>query len=192
MDASFVASTWNQPIEPPERIPESADVVVIGAGILGVSTAWFLARQGIDVVICEKGLVAGEQSSRNWGWVRVQGRDTREMPMAMHAMRIWRGLAEEIGEDVGYEQGGCIFAARTDKEFEKLSGWLEVSCDVEPPREFLELLVGTCSEYAAALLVADIFADLFREAAPDAHRVHGHRHFTAVAPLDTHPTPVAT
>ena len=45
--------------------------------------------------------------------------------MAMQAMRIWRGLAEEIGEDVGYEQGGCIFAARTDKEFEKAcrDGW---------------------------------------------------------------------
>jgi len=125
--ANLVSSTWTQPLQPPQRIPESADIVIIGAGILGVTTAWFLAKQGINVTVCEKGLVAGEQSSRNWGWVRVQGRDKREMPMAMHAMRIWRGLAEEIGEDVGYEQGGCIFAARNDRELASFTKWLDVA-----------------------------------------------------------------
>lgn len=138
MDTSTVASTWEKPLTPPEKVPESADVVIIGAGILGISTAWFLVKQGINVVVCEKGLVAGEQSGRNWGWVRVQGRDSREMPMAMHAMRIWRGLAEEIGEDVGYEQGGCIFAARTDKEFEKLSEWLDVAREYELDTRMIE------------------------------------------------------
>lgn len=125
--ANLVSSTWTQPLRPPQRIPETSDVVIIGAGILGISTAWFLTKQGIKVTVCEKGLVAGEQSSRNWGWVRVQGRDKREMPMAMHAMRIWRGLAEEIGEDVGYEQGGCIFAARNDKELASFVKWLDVA-----------------------------------------------------------------
>ncbi|MCH8118051.1 MAG: FAD-binding oxidoreductase, partial [Proteobacteria bacterium] len=72
-----VAQTWERPFEPPEDIPESADIVIIGGGIIGVSTAWFLARQDVDVVLCEKGHIAGEQSGRNWGWVRVQGRDTR-------------------------------------------------------------------------------------------------------------------
>ncbi len=127
MDNRLVASTWEQPLEPPASIPESSDVVIIGAGILGVSTAWLLAKQGINVTVCEKGLVAGEQSSRNWGWVRVRGRDQREMPMAMEAMRIWRGLAEELGEDVGYEQGGCIFAARNDKELDGYVKWLDVA-----------------------------------------------------------------
>lgn len=127
MEEKLVARTWERPLEPPASVPESADIVVNGAGILGVTTAWFLTKQGINVTVCEKGLVAGEQSSRNWGWVRVQGRDKREMPMAMEAMRIWRRLAEEIGEDVGYEQGGCIFAARTDKELAALAKWFEVA-----------------------------------------------------------------
>jgi glycine/D-amino acid oxidase-like deaminating enzyme len=122
-----VASTWERPLEPPGSIPDTSDIVIIGAGIVGVTAAWFLAKQGINVTVCEKGLVACEQSSRNWGWVRVQGRDKREMPMAMHAMRIWRGLAEEIGEDVGYEQGGCIFAARNDKELASFTKWLDVA-----------------------------------------------------------------
>jgi glycine/D-amino acid oxidase-like deaminating enzyme len=131
MEEKLVASTWERIVEPPAKVPESADVVIIGGGIAGISAAWFLAKQGIDVVVCEKGVVAGEQSGRNWGWVRVQGRDRREMPMAMHAMRIWRGLAEEIGEDVGYEQGGCMFAARDDKELNKLAEWLEVAQEYE-------------------------------------------------------------
>jgi len=127
MNDKLVRKTWERAPEPPRRIPDAADVVVIGAGILGITTAWFLARQGVNVTVCEKGVVAGEQSSRNWGWVRVQGRDRREMPMAMHAMRIWRGLAEEIGEDVGYQQAGCLFAARNDKELQSLAGWLDTA-----------------------------------------------------------------
>ena len=84
--SNTVSSSWDKPFEPPESIPDRADVVVIGGGIVGVSTAWFLAKQGVRVVLCEKGHIAGEQSGRNWGWVRVQGRDTREIPMMQEAL----------------------------------------------------------------------------------------------------------
>ena len=50
-------------------LPEKVDVVVIGAGIIGASTAYYLAKRGISVALCEKGRIAGEQSSRNWGFV---------------------------------------------------------------------------------------------------------------------------
>ena len=50
-----------------EVLPASSAVVVIGGGIIGVSAAFALASQGIPVVLCEKGYVACEQSSRNWG-----------------------------------------------------------------------------------------------------------------------------
>jgi len=113
----------------PELIPTSADVVIIGGGIVGVSTAWYLARQGIKVAVCEKGHIAGEQSGRNWGWVRQHGRDRREMPMIMESLRIWRTLSEDIGEDVGFEQTGCIYAARTDAELEGYAAWLPTARD---------------------------------------------------------------
>ena len=86
-----VSDTWTKPLMSVEKVPAEADVVIIGGGIVGVSTAWFLARQGVDVVLCEKGHIAGEQSGRNWGWVRVQGRDTREIPMMLESLRIWDG-----------------------------------------------------------------------------------------------------
>lgn len=119
-----VASVWSGPLAPPGKIPDAADIVIIGGGIVGISTAWFLARQGINVVVCEKGHVAGEQSSRNWGWVRQQGRDPRELPMMIESMNIWRTLAEEIGEDVGFTQGGCLFTARTESEMTSFHEWI--------------------------------------------------------------------
>ena len=51
-------------------LPDAADVVVIGGGVIGICTALFAARAGAKVVVLEKGLVAAEQSIRNWGWIR--------------------------------------------------------------------------------------------------------------------------
>ncbi len=105
-------------------LPESADVVVIGGGIVGCSTAFFLAKRGLSVLLCEKGRIAGEQSGRNWGWVRQQGRDPAEMPMIMDSLRIWRSFAAETGEDAGFVEGGCLYLARTQGELEAHAKWL--------------------------------------------------------------------
>lgn len=107
--------------------PEAVDVVVVGGGIVGCSTAWFLAKGGLKVALCEKGRIAGEQSSRNWGFVRQQGRDAAEMPMIMESLRIWRGLEDEIGEDVGFAQSGTLYLARDQAELDARAEWLAVA-----------------------------------------------------------------
>ena len=122
-----VSSTWRKPLNPPERVPAGADVVIIGGGIVGVSTAWFLAKQGISVALCEKGHIAGEQSGRNWGWVRVQGRDVREIPMMLDALDTWQSFREETGEDVGFVRGGCTFATRKEKDLSAFADWVAVA-----------------------------------------------------------------
>ena len=127
MPANLVSQNWTRPFEAPRPCPESADIVIIGGGIIGVSTAWFLAKRGINVVLCEKGHIAGEQSGRNWGWIRQQGRDSREMPMIVESLGIWRDLEKEIGEDLGFVETGCLFAARTDKQLEEYADWLKTA-----------------------------------------------------------------
>ena len=107
-----------------QALPRSCDVLIVGGGIVGVSAAYHLARSGVSVVLCEKGRIAGEQSGRNWGWVRQQGRDARELPLMMHSMKIWRGLAAELGEDLGFTQGGCLYLAESPAELAHFETWL--------------------------------------------------------------------
>jgi len=93
-----------------ERLPPSADVVIVGGGIVGSTAAYYLAKRGLSVALVEKGHVGCEQSSRNWGWCRLQNRDRREMPLAVKSMQLWEELATEIGQDVGFRRCGLRYA----------------------------------------------------------------------------------
>ncbi len=104
-------------------LPPAADVVVIGGGIIGVMTAWHLAEQGVSVVLCEKGRVAGEQSSRNWGWIRQQGRDLAELPIMMESMALWRAMAEAM-PGLGFRQNGVMYLARSHDEMFAFEEWM--------------------------------------------------------------------
>ena len=138
-------------------LPESADAVVIGGGIVGCATAYFLAKRGISVLLCEKGRIAGEQSGRNWGWVRQQGRDPAEMPMIMDSLRIWRGLKAETGEDFGFHQGGSLYLARDQADLEADAKWLptaeqfQLDTRLIDGRELGGLLEGAEGRWAGAL-----------------------------------------
>lgn len=104
--------------------PSEADVVVIGGGIIGVCTALFLAEAGHSVVLLEKGRIAGEQSSRNWGWIRQQGRDPHELSIMAEARHIWRDLAQRSTVDIGLVQGGVSYLAKTAAEMADYEAWL--------------------------------------------------------------------
>ena len=113
---------WNDA----RALPASVDVAIIGGGIVGVSAAYFLARDGIRVALFEKGRIAGEQSGRNWGWVRQQGRSSVELPMMMRSLRLWLELREELG-DIGFAQGGSLYLAQDETELAELAEWLSVA-----------------------------------------------------------------
>ncbi|HXA98752.1 MAG TPA: FAD-binding oxidoreductase [Candidatus Dormibacteraeota bacterium] len=104
-----------------------ADVVVVGAGIVGCATAYFLARRGVRVVVVERGAVPGEQSRKNWGFVRQQGRDPIELPLVMEANRLWRGLERELGADIEWVQGGNLALAADEQRLARFEEWLPVA-----------------------------------------------------------------
>ena len=108
-------------------LPNRTAVVVIGGGIIGVSAAYFLAKRGIPVLLLEKGRLAGEQSSRNWGFVRQQGRDPAELPTIMESLRLWRGLEAEIGESVGFKQAGVLYMADDEDTEHRFQTWLDLA-----------------------------------------------------------------
>jgi glycine/D-amino acid oxidase-like deaminating enzyme len=107
-----------------DDLPKHASVAVIGGGVAGVAAALYLAKSGITAVLFEKGRIAAEQSSRNWGWIRKQGRDVAELPLMIESERLWRDIAEEVDEDIGFRQGGVTYLAQTDAELELRESWL--------------------------------------------------------------------
>ncbi|KUP90638.1 NAD(P)/FAD-dependent oxidoreductase [Tritonibacter horizontis] len=104
-------------------LPPAVDVVVIGGGIIGASTALELVERGHSVLLCEKGQIAGEQSSRNWGWVRMSQRDPREMALMAHALDIWDTLDTRTGYSTGYVKSGILFTARSRRREAELARW---------------------------------------------------------------------
>ncbi len=105
----------------------NADVVIVGAGIVGCATAYYLARRGVCAVVVDRGTVAGEQSRKNWGFVRQQGRDPLELPLVMEANRIWQTLERELGADLEWVQGGNLALAADDARMARFEGWLSMA-----------------------------------------------------------------
>lgn len=101
----------------------AADVIVIGAGIVGTSTAYELARRGVSVALIDKGIVGGEQSGRNWGWVRQQNRDMFELPLAMRSLRRWGELRDEMQIDMGFRREGILYASNDAKSIAQWDDW---------------------------------------------------------------------
>ncbi|NKE48044.1 FAD-binding oxidoreductase [Roseomonas frigidaquae] len=108
-------------------LPEAVDVVVIGAGMIGVAAAYAAAKAGHSVALLEKGVVAGEQSSRNWGWCRVLNRDEREIPLMQHSMELWDRLPAEIGADMGFRRSGLTYVTKDPAQLAGWQAWLEMA-----------------------------------------------------------------
>ncbi|MDD2705173.1 MAG: FAD-binding oxidoreductase [Acidocella sp.] len=104
-------------------MPAEVDVAIIGGGIIGASTALELAERGLRVALCEKGAIGGEQSSRNWGWVRRMGRDVAEVPLAMQARTLWQELRQRVGADTGYTESGILYVASNAREMANHEAW---------------------------------------------------------------------
>lgn len=113
------------PVESDRDLPDSVDVAVIGGGIAGTSAALNLAEKGLRVALIEKGAIGGEQSSRNWGWCRQQGRDSREIPLIKRSLAEWDGLAARTGRDLGFRRTGVIWVTDDPAQMGTWEGWAE-------------------------------------------------------------------
>src|SRR2546423_1316667 len=145
------------PVASDETLPTRADVVIIGGGIIGASAALFLAQRGVAAVLCEKGHIAGEQSSRNWGWCRKMVRDPRELPLIIESLRLWQGMNQLVEAETGFRTSGIMYLSETQEELAQLETWLEharayqLDTRVVDGAEVARLLPGSAKPWAGAL-----------------------------------------
>ena len=128
--------------------PAAADVVIIGAGIQGCAAAYYLAKRGLKPVLLDKSNVAGQQSGRAWGFVRIMEREEPEVPLMIEAMKLWSELEAELQADLEWRQEGNLFLADSDAEIAHYEGWLKIArkygldTKVIGPKEVTRLMPG--------------------------------------------------
>jgi glycine/D-amino acid oxidase-like deaminating enzyme len=148
------------PVPSDAALPARAGVVIVGGGIIGASTALFLARKGIPTVLCEKGHIAGEQSSRNWGWCRKMERDPRELPLIIESLKLWQGMNAMVEAETGFRQSGIAYLCANEAEMDAHEQWLDYARPYQLDTrliggdEVARLLPGMTRRWAGALYTA--------------------------------------
>ena len=156
-----MASTYRQP---------AADVVIIGGGVMGCAIAYELAVRGVSATIIEQREVAASASGASAGGVRQQGRDLRELPLALKAIPRWPGLADRLGTDVEYRRGGhltliedeAILPAFAESVMRQRAAGLDIR--LVEPRDLATIMPGV-----ATTVVAGSYTPEDGHANPDPH-----------------------
>ena len=98
----------------------SADVAIIGGGLMGCYSAYFLRQRGRSVIVIEKGNACAAASGVNFGNLRLQGRAPREFPLSLRAQAIWEDLDRLTGEDCGLIPCGHVYLGLAKSDERKL------------------------------------------------------------------------
>jgi sarcosine oxidase, subunit beta len=102
------------------EFPGEVEVAVIGAGMLGLTTAWHLARAGLQVIVLDRGSPWREGSGVNAGTLALQNKPAHLLRFYRLGLRAWDELVEELGEDLGRVARGGLRVAESDVEVEHL------------------------------------------------------------------------
>ena len=120
-------------------IPKEAEIVIIGGGVIGSSAAYFLAKAGKDVVLIDKGCLAGEASGGNacfvWTMTRRPGIDVR---LVMHSVEIHKQLQQELDTDPEYRRLGGLIVIGDEREIPFVEAHVKARAEDGYPQEMLD------------------------------------------------------
>ena len=131
---------------------ESADIVIIGGGIVGLMTARYLALEGADVLLLEAGDLGAEASGANAGSIHLQipypefvayGEDWARayrpcLGFLRRSLALWTALPEELGVDLDARFAGGIIAARTGAQMDHIRAKAEIEAEAGVETELLD------------------------------------------------------
>jgi len=99
---------------------KTADCVIIGGGVVGCATAYYLAKRGMtDCVVLEADYLSSGATGRCGGGIRQQWSTTENTQLAIESVKVFGGLEEELGADIEFLQGGYLVLAYTDEDVEQ-------------------------------------------------------------------------
>ncbi|PRA12173.1 sarcosine oxidase subunit beta [Arthrobacter sp. MYb211] len=105
------------------RLPQAAELVIIGGGIMGVSTAWHLAKSGVrNIVLLELGELGGGSSAKPLGGIRANFSDPGNIQLGQRSLAAYRRFDSEFGAGIGLEQVGYLFLCRNADSLQALEG----------------------------------------------------------------------
>jgi glycine/D-amino acid oxidase-like deaminating enzyme len=162
-------------------LPRAAEVAIVGAGIMGLSTGIFLARAGKEVVVLDRGEPWREASGVNAGSLAVQNKRLPLVPFTLEALKLWRSARELFGGDVGFVPSGGLRVATSPEDVERLAisaaeqraagaaaEWLEgAPLTARAPWLGPSVLAATFSEvdsFAIPLMAGPVLVEAFRQA----------------------------
>lgn len=99
---------------------ETADALVVGGGLHGLSAALQLARRGARVILLERSRVGRHSSGASAAGVRTLNRAREELPASLAAMEMWHDIRALVGDDCGFHADGQLQVAETEAELHKL------------------------------------------------------------------------
>jgi sarcosine oxidase subunit beta len=119
-------------------VREKAEIVIIGAGIMGLAIAYHLARRGVtDVLVVDRSYLCGGASGRNGGGVRAQWSSEANVRLMQESIRLCREFATEMKINVWFRQGGYLFLARTEEKRSALEKSVALQNDLGLPTRML-------------------------------------------------------
>jgi len=123
-------------------------VVVIGGGIVGLSSAHALAKRGAEVVVCERGSLGDGSTSRALGGIRTQFSTPVNVELSLASLPVWESFEERFGVDIHLRQTGYLFLARTEETADQLREQVAMQnehgagTELLTPREATEVCAG--------------------------------------------------
>jgi sarcosine oxidase subunit beta len=135
-------------------VSERADIVIIGAGVIGTSIAYHLAKRGAanDVIVLEQDRIASGTTSAAGGGIRGQFSTEVNIRFSVESVAFWRRWEEEIGLPVDYREEGYLLLATTPEEREQFKRNVALQNALGVPSRFVE-------PDEAAILAPGLFVD---------------------------------
>ena len=151
-------------------VPERAEVVVVGGGVIGSSVAFHLAEAGVDVCLLERSELASGSTSRAAGGVRAQFSDPLNISLGLRSIEAYTNFAERPGAEIDLKQVGYLFLLDRPEDVASFEQSIALQNEHGVPSRFVDLeeVQRLCPIAGLEGVLAATFSPLDGHASPEA------------------------